>query len=177
MSISSPGGKLELAAWIRDHVKGNVLRVLDVGAGKGWMLQRMKKFGVLVDAHWIGIEAWAPFVKEFSLAKYYDEVIVCDVRFFDWAKRAPFDIVFLGDVLEHMPEDDAVDVLASAKRAARFVVAAFPVEDILSAGNENPFDNHVVNCIPLEQARALFGEPIWSWHDQTGVFVYEGEIR
>ena len=77
-------------------------RVLDVGAGEG-------KWGRILDGKVASVDAlevWTPNVETLRTLPYYGNVIQCDAReFHDWGN---YDAIILGDVLEHMPHEDAI---------------------------------------------------------------------
>ena len=85
--------------------------VLDVGAGYG-------KYGVLLREYldptpevW-GVEAWPPYVDAHRLAGIYDRLHVGDVLTLDEAVLDACDLVFMGDVIEHLDKVAALDLLA-----------------------------------------------------------------
>ena len=92
------------------------IRVVDVGPGHG-------KYGVLVreyvdaDAEVVAIEAWQPYVDDFRLDCFYDDVIVADVLgALDaadgiFSRLAAADVVLMVDVIEHLPKEDALTLL------------------------------------------------------------------
>lgn len=114
--------------WVAGHLVQMAARTgaktaLDVGPGHG-------KFGVLlreysglkrVDA----VEAWAPYVGDFRLNGIYDEVTVADVRSYTEAEFAPYDLVFISEMIEHVPKEDGLDLLA---RIPGWVVLSTPLE-------------------------------------------------
>jgi SAM-dependent methyltransferase len=77
-------------------------RVLDLGTGKGELAKRVRPYcsflaGIENDA--IAAEQARPF---------FDHLEVADVRDVDRLFKEPFDLVVLGDILEHLPEPEIV---------------------------------------------------------------------
>ena len=75
-----------------------------MGAGQGTYLNLIREglgAGVIVNA----VEVWQPYIDQFSLANRYDKLFNMDVREMINFK---YDLVILGDILEHMSEADAV---------------------------------------------------------------------
>lgn len=182
MSKSCPHGKTALAAYLANEVPlvpGTGKVALDVGAGDGGMRGLMVAAGVLCEATWLAVEAWAPFVSEFSLKDIYDNVIVADVRYLDWGKVPPLDIAFFGNILEHMPNDDARAVVTAAAERASLLAMTFPSADrcrqAWSKGHANWFDNHAVARVNEATVRE-WGLPVLWWHSEgdQGLAVLEG---
>lgn len=98
--------------------------VLDIGCGYG-------KYGVLLREYIdptptvIGVEAWQPYVEAHRLAGIYDQLHVTDVMALDQAVLDTADLVFMGDVIEHLAKPDAIDLL---DRIRGWVVINTPVE-------------------------------------------------
>ena len=69
--------------------------VLDIGPGEGI-------YGKIVRKHspstkkLVGVEIWAPYVENFNLRSFYDEVWICDARIYPEFR---YDLVIIGDVL------------------------------------------------------------------------------
>jgi hypothetical protein len=79
-------------------------------------------------------------------ARYlYDEVLVGDIRDLvpACASRSPYDVILFGDVLEHLPKDDAAVLLRKAVAlAVKLVVVRIPLGDgWRKKGREEP-DHH-----------------------------------
>jgi len=176
MPVSSPFGKPELSSWLIEHVGSGANRyVLDVGPGQAMLSTRLRKAGALGNAIWVGLEIWAPYIRKFGLARLYAAVMVGDVRFYRWETFPNYLVTFLGDVLEHMPADDAIQVVAAARAHSDYVVCCFPTSPVKSADNENPFDDHVVDCYALAMAIGMFGEPVWQYDEHgAGILILEG---
>lgn len=93
---------------------GHDVRILDVGAGQG-------KYRVMLAdyAHVDGCEIWEPTVEKNNLRELYDVVHVGDIHhivmsptFYDGrADQYRYDVVILGDVLEHLTRERAQEVL------------------------------------------------------------------
>ena len=120
MSTSDPANK----PWtIRQIAKLSPQSVLDVGSGKGHYLEFIKGFigdHIKVD----GVEIWEPYVEKFQLDKRYDNLYIGDVRNHE---NFDYDLVIFGDVLEHMSEEDAVQVWNKASQQARYAIISIPI--------------------------------------------------
>ncbi|MET9953513.1 class I SAM-dependent methyltransferase [Streptomyces sp. NPDC006339] len=127
--------------WVADRLAAaRPHLVIDVGAGEGIyaMLMRSRT----PQARWEAVEVWAPYVERFALATKYDAVHTVDVRAFTWPQE-PF-TVLLGDVVEHLPEADARELLAGLKRRAEHVMVSVPIVHIEQGPvGGNPHEAHL----------------------------------
>lgn len=114
MPTSIREGKDWLVPRITGHLPGSVL---DVGAGEGTYRNLLDPAGSFFTA----IEVFEPYVSEFGLDRLYDRVIVADARYTDFPSA---DVVILGDVVEHLNDNDARGLWDKARRAARKAVYA-----------------------------------------------------
>lgn len=136
MPTSDPANK----PWsMRQIKKLNPQTVLDVGTGMGDYLELIKTY-VSPDITVHGIEVWEPYVKDYSLDKRYDKLFVQDVREFE---DFSYDLVILGDVLEHMPESDAVKLWGKISQQAKYALISIPIgHHPQGAWGGNPFEIH-----------------------------------
>lgn len=86
-------------------------RVLDVGPGAGKYGKLLGGSGRVVHA----VEIFAPYVSLFRLTETYAHVFVGNVMQFPFQKRQ-YDLVVLGDVLEHLSVPDAQALLSTLRK-------------------------------------------------------------
>ena len=113
--------------------------VLDVGAGDGKWGRTLSGVVGYVDA----IEVWPPTAKALTDSGLYHLTICYDAREFEgWD---PYDAIILGDVLEHLPRADAVNLVNRLKRAPGRVFLTIPVSRCTQCGLPfgNPFETHL----------------------------------
>jgi hypothetical protein len=160
MPWSSGHGIKALTEWINEH---GITTVLDVGAGAG-------RYGVAIrnacpsvtvlDA----IEVFPYYQTRFSLDDIYDTVTIADAR---TITSFPYDLVVLGDVIEHMPRADAVALWAAISASARFAYIAMPIGLCEQTGSNvpdddtetcmmNPYEEHVEPEASTEEIVRLF---------------------
>ena len=92
---------------VKNFIVANVpldSKILDVGPGKGTYSDLLRQFGYQMDC----IEIWEPYVSKFNLQEKYDNVFIGDICDFDFSE---YDFLILGDVLEHLTEVQAVDLI------------------------------------------------------------------
>jgi SAM-dependent methyltransferase len=117
---SSPEGK----EWSAERiVELSPKRILDVGPGVGTYVELLRSF--LPDSRWTGLEVYPPYVARYGLEFKYDEVLIGDVRSYDW--RTEWDLVIFGDVLEHLELADATRAWQCALRQSTHVLASLPI--------------------------------------------------
>ena len=133
-----------LRPWILRRIQTRLdvalpIQIVDVGAGAG--LNREYLGPYLPTSHWTAIEVWEPYIERFSLPLYYDTVIRADAREID---LPPADLYIFGDVLEHMPKEDALELWERARKVSRFVAASLPIVHYpQGAVDGNPYEEHV----------------------------------
>lgn len=153
MPGSLEAGKLYAYAMVSKlHEAQAIRRVLDIGPGQGTWHEILRLDG----AHWTGVEVWGPYVMAFALERVYDRVIHGDARWVDWRKVGPVDLAICGDVLEHMPERDAVTLVGDLLKTARLVLISLPVVHYPQDATENPFEEHVEADWTDERVRRAF---------------------
>lgn len=123
--------------------------VLDVGVGYGkWGFLIRESLDWLADrhdpAHWqtriTGLEAF----EGYSSPMYnwvYDEIVYRDIA--SWARNCPsYDLVMMGDVIEHMTKQEGLDLLDVLLEKSRNVIIATPVDFFTQDILNNPWEEH-----------------------------------
>jgi 2-polyprenyl-3-methyl-5-hydroxy-6-metoxy-1,4-benzoquinol methylase len=144
--------------WIVDHVVAlQPRRILDVGPGQGTYAQLLR--GPLPYAQLDAVEIWPPYVDEFNLRGQYSQVYVGDfLATADQLRLGPhYDVVILGDVIEHFDADGAYRAYDLARSLGRWVIVSTPVQS-WPQGTEhgNPYEEHL-HGFSLEELSSLPG--------------------
>ncbi|MEE3459341.1 MAG: class I SAM-dependent methyltransferase [Candidatus Faecousia sp.] len=126
-------GKPEVCAWIRQHFPPDAT-ILDVGACDGKWRRLLPEYPNM-DA----LEAWLPNFDALR-AKGYRTVILDDIRSFRYEH---YDLVILGDILEHLAVNEAQAVLEYAAPRSRDMIIAVPFLYKQGAIYGNPYEVHV----------------------------------
>jgi hypothetical protein len=110
-------------------------RVLDVGPGHGKAAVLMREYLTPPPETIDAVEAWEPYSGLFDLECLYDRVYIGDVTADTWeldggvlnahAALGRYDLVLMGDVIEHIALDGAMDLL---RRIPGRVVICTPVD-------------------------------------------------
>lgn len=168
-----PSSAEEGRPWMASRLKAlNPLTVVDVGVGCGTYSDLLRP--LLPDVHLTGIEVWEPYVARYALTTKYDRLVLGDARQWD---IPPVDVVILGDVLEHMTEDEALQVWARARDAARLAVyLSIPIHHYPQGAEEgNPYEVHVEDDYSHQRVLDTFPGITASWTG-TVVGVYEAAV-
>lgn len=128
-------------------------RALDIGAGAG-------KYGRLLQAAAPGcqteaLEVQGAFVERFGLGALYHHVHVADVTTWWPENQAAFDVVVLGECLQHLPKSAGLDLLNALVYRSAWVVVVVP-EFFMQGppGGEGP-----------DVQRSVWSERDLHWHD------------
>jgi mannosyltransferase OCH1-like enzyme len=170
MGFSDPTNK----PWTQQEIiKINPKTVLDVGAGQGVYLDLIR--AVLPEDVFVhAVEVWDPYIKQFNLAARYDKLFQMDVREME---TFDYDLVILGDVLEHMPEKDAVELWDRISKDAKYAIISIPIIHYhQDAINGNPYEVHVEEDWNTERVLKTFkGIKYHQEFPVTGVFIAKFE--
>ncbi|MCU1458280.1 MAG: hypothetical protein JWL73_2372 [Actinomycetia bacterium] len=123
--------------------------VLDIGAGFGkwgYLARDMLDFNLnrLTPGEWqVRIDGVDAFPYESPLLDWvYDSVFHVDIVE-DPSVATDYDLVILGDVIEHFPKAAGERLLAEIVRRNRNVLVATPVEFFTQEIADNPFERHL----------------------------------
>lgn len=161
MPYSSTEGKEQFIHFF-DKLKPT--QVIDVGPGAGNYAKIIRQMGK--DVPLVGVEIWAPYIKQFELEKLYTKVVVSDVRYVNWSAVGHTDVggkplFIFGDILEHMPAVDAKWVLVNAIQApwrqhSGAIWLSVPIVHYPQGEHEgNPYEAHVVDDWTHEKVLAF----------------------
>lgn len=138
MPVSNPVTK----PWISEQIlKINPKTVLDVGAGAGTYLNLVRDVLGKENTKVTGVEIWKEYIKFYMLKFRYDSLIETDVRTIE---EFNYDLVILGDVVEHMSKEDAIILWDKISKQAKYAIIALPTSyNPQGAVNDNPYEVHV----------------------------------
>lgn len=124
---------------VLDKILSNTTRsIIDFGAGEGKWGKVLKDKMQLVD----GVEVWKPYISKYNLCNLYDTLYETDMREFEFERQ--YNIAILGDVLEHVSKDEAIDFLNKLKANVNIIYLTIPVTVCIQDGEAigNPFETH-----------------------------------
>lgn len=176
-----PSSSILGKAWTGDQVRKinkrfKVNNVLDIGVGMGTYIDNYKS--IVSDAIWTGIEVWEPYIKQYDLKNKYNHIINQDVRKVDYNNLGKFDIVFAGDVLEHMTKEEAIVVVDNLLKISKSLFISIPIVHMPQgewAGN--PYEEHVKDDWSDDEVKQTFGQYIVTSgsFEEIGVYLLSND--
>ena len=133
MPSSSTQGKREIHEWFGKQK--DIQTVLDIGCGCGTYPKLLKD----KNYDWAGIEIYAPYIEKYNLNELYDNLICGDVT---KILLLDADCVILGDVVEHLKKEDAIQLMAEVDAKFKHVVISIPIEYPQGKMEGNPYEEH-----------------------------------
>ena len=180
MPSSNKEGKKIIKDWIFE-LQPQIKNILDLGTRNGnyhWLFA-VKNGAPLRHCNWTGIEAWAPYIDEYNLKAKYNKIINEDIRKINYQQFGQVDMVFAGDVLEHMTKEEAVTVVDEVLRMSKFLIISLPIvyypQDEV---NGNPFEKHVKEDWSHGEMMETFPQIKRSWHGVSiGVYLLTSQDK
>lgn len=163
MPYSSQSGKAHIKRII-DRTKPKT--ALDIGVGAGTYASLFPRIT------WDGIEIFEPYVERFQLREKYRQLHIMDAMHFTFTQR--YDLIVLGDVLEHLPVEQAQALVRCCRTYADTVIVSIPIGPYPQGEFEgNPHEAHVTDDWSVESFDQTFGRTDWRMVDhEIGVFVW-----
>ncbi len=113
------------------------------GAGKYGKIARQvaqeKNFPIKLTA----VEVDSSYVGEFSLGQIYDEIIVDDAVNLIRTPQIYYDMVIIGDCIEHLRKSDGIDLLNFLLYRTAHIVVIFPEGFLQDGSDDHPFEAHI----------------------------------
>lgn len=165
MPVSVEQGK----EWTYDQLAPlGLTSALDVGPGAGRYADLLRPLVSRIDA----VEVWEPYVDQYNLRSKYDKIFI--QNFLDFTTEETYDVVVMGDVLEHFNEDDAKKALDLAKSVGKYVLISTPTVDWPQGPHEgNHFESHLSQFY-WEDLQDLDGFIVGKNFEQVGVVLLKG---
>lgn len=175
MPYSSAEGKMTGLHWCQDL---GAKSFLDVGTGAGYW-SRILRGSIGYPVAITGIEVWHPYVDQFKLLEKYNELIVSDARTtltsLATTRRARWDVVIFGDVLEHVTKEEALVMWRQAQTLARMgVILSIPTVHYPQEGDPygNPHEAHVKDDWSVDEVLSSFtGITEWMEGEEVSIFL------
>lgn len=122
--------------------------ILDVGCGKGEPMRFINGGKRFLS---VGVDIFAPTLKECIALEIYRDLVLCDVRYLPF-KENNFDVVLCTALIEHLEREEGEKVLRDMEQIARKqVIISTPVGEYKQgASNGNPYQEHKYIWQPAE---------------------------
>lgn len=117
-----PGNWGYLGSEVKDYLCDNFdssSTILDIGCGHGFYHKLLSHHFKKFDA----VEVWEPYIEEYDLKKLYDNVFNVDILNFEFDH---YDIIIMGDILEHLSREDGVNLLNKLKDKCKELIVVVP---------------------------------------------------
>lgn len=128
---------------------------LDIGCGAG-------KYGKMVEheapnCHRIGIEVEPLYVEQFQLHELYNEVRIGEaMKVLSVNQSEFFDLVIIGDCIEHMPKSVGLDLLNFLTYRTQYLIVLAPEFSVQGSVNGADSESHI----------SVWSEQDFLWHDR-----------
>jgi glycosyltransferase involved in cell wall biosynthesis len=175
MPGSFPDGKLYTMTIVKAM---NPETVLDVGPGVGTYSDLFRHYEIPIE-RFDAVEIWEPYITKYQLEKKYTNVHKADIR--EW-ENFDYDLVVLGDILEHMSKEDAVALWERIGKQAKYAIISIPIVHLPQGEEEgNPYEAHVKDDWTVEEVLDTFPHiGRYSVGTALGVFIadftYDGPV-
>lgn len=137
--------------------------ILDVGAGWGKYAKLLPEFSNID-----GVEIWKPYIDEGGLDKLYRKVFNVDILDLD---DANYDIIILGDVLEHIERNAAVSLMKRLKDSCLQLYLVVPYEYHQDEVNGNKYEIHLQEDLTDQMIKDLYQLRLFARDDMKGVYI------
>jgi 2-polyprenyl-3-methyl-5-hydroxy-6-metoxy-1,4-benzoquinol methylase len=149
--FSTATGKPEAVSWITSHIPRNG-GILDVGFGCAIYARLLRKQGYTnID----GVDVYENGVKELKLDKYYNNIFISNILDFNFDF---YELIILGDVLEHLTLEDAQALLEGwiRKNKMNHLLVSIPFQLKQSSTHENHHEEHLQPEITLNYMKTHY---------------------
>lgn len=122
--------------------------ILDVGAGGGTY-----KYYFGPNYNMEAVEIWPESIEKLKEFKY-SEIYETDIREFEYPKV--YDLIIFGDIIEHLPIEDAQKVLKKAERYGKHVMVGVPFKLEQDAIYGNEAERHIQSDLTYDLFRERY---------------------
>ena len=150
-----PWNDPEIQKVMLNHIVKNykpaTIAILDVGPGIG-------TFGKHLHPHFYidCIEIFELYLYKYKLYEKYNNIMWGNIK--DFTKYERYNLVIVGDVFEHMTEEDARTALDNMKKGVDEIVISLPYESQQGEECGNPYEIHIQDYLTPEIISELYPE-------------------
>ncbi len=169
MPFSSNSGK-EFTSYILKKIKKQQtgLNILDIGPGSGTYSILFRE---LLSGYWTALEIWEPYIEKYDLRSKYNTVIIGDARTYNFG--VDYDIIFLGDIVEHMSKEDGILLVKKCLQRSKYVIVSIPIIHYPQGEYDgNPYEAHVKDDWSDNEVKECFSDYIINSNVENEIGVY-----
>jgi len=130
--------------------------VLDIGPGAGkygLIIKALRELGVDIESL-AAVEIDQSYIDQFKLNDIYDMVQLGDASLLpDVGPDAQWDLVILGDVLEHFRKSRGADLIDYLYYRTKYIILVVPIDYIQGAWEGHHAEAHISTWYPADFAR------------------------
>jgi hypothetical protein len=130
--------------------------VLDIGPGAGkygLIVKALRENGVEIESL-AAVEIDESYIEQFKLNDIYDVVQLGDAAMLpDVGPDAQWDLVILGDVLEHFRKSRGTDLIEYLYYRTKYIILVVPIDYIQGAWEGHHAEAHISTWYPADFAR------------------------
>jgi hypothetical protein len=123
MPSSANEGKLFFKDWFQTFAD-QINYVLDIGPGSGIYCDLIRQVKPSTDVR--AVEIFAPYIDRYKLSEKYNTIYINNIRSTSLSGEL-YDLIILGDVLEHLSCSEAIDTWNYLKKHTKFIWLSLPV--------------------------------------------------
>ena len=123
--------------------------ILDVGPGCGTYYNLLSDYFTIFD----GVEIFKPNIEKYNLRNKYRKIYNEDIKDF---KFDYYDIIIIGDVLEHLSIKDAQKVINYCENKCKQLIVAVPYMMSQDAIEDNKYEIHKQNDLTIENMKERY---------------------
>ena len=164
MPLSTPVFKPETVNHLKEKFDSNAT-ILDVGPGAGFYSNELREFFPKM----YGIEIYEPWIGIYNLSSKYEDVWVGNILEynFEW-----YDIILLGDVVEHIEETAAIELIKRIYNKCGELVIAIPFEAPQGEWGGNIYETHLQSNLTHESFMEKYhGFKPLKYRNDYGVYI------
>jgi hypothetical protein len=162
-----------------DYYIGTVIELLkpnticDIGPGAGKYARIAKEIAIKNDfiTKLTAVEIDESYVTQFGLETIYDKVIIGDAINLINSPRLRFDLVIIGDCIEHMRKSDAIDLLNFLIYRSGYICIVYPEALVQDDWEGHAAEAHI-STWSLEDFKAW--SPLHHAWDRMHLFLIKG---
>jgi len=128
-------------------------KILDIGAGEGTYYDLLKHHFNDFD----GIEIFEPYIEKYDLKNKYNNLYLGNIVDFEFPDF-DYDIIIMGDTLEHLSETDARTVINKYINRVNEFIAIVPLNLPQDEVFGNIYEKHLQPTLSFESMKTLYPE-------------------